>query len=63
MQEERWVSKSYPGLLSISTNHVVPVEVPGLPREESFVTYEERPGGVLENHWRWVEQGLQHAAL
>jgi hypothetical protein len=56
LQEEKKISKSYPGLLSVSTHHVVPVYIPGLPKDESFVTYEQRPGGVLENHWKWVEK-------
>ena len=41
---------------------MVPVEVPGLPREEQFVTYEDRSTGVLESHWRWVEPGMLEAS-
>ena len=65
LQEERWTSKSYPGLLSVSTHHLVPVNIPGLPKDERFVTQEPRLGGVLENHWRWVgkEEELAGALL
>ena len=38
------------------TIHKVPATVTGLPDDERFVTTEERPDGIMENHWRWTSE-------
>ncbi|KAK9815235.1 hypothetical protein WJX72_000433 [[Myrmecia] bisecta] len=46
-------SNSYPGLQTQYHCHCVEAMVGGLPTTERFVTTEQRPHGVLQNHWRW----------
>ena len=38
------------------TIHKVPATVTGLPADERFVTIEERPDGIMENHWLWTSE-------
>lgn len=54
--EDVAVSRSYPGLQSKYTVHKVQVQVAGLPSADRFVTTEEKPDGVMENHWLWTSE-------
>ena len=38
------------------TIHKVQAQVAGLPSTDRFTTTEERPDGVMENHWLWTQE-------